>query len=412
MPKPTPLPSERRETLAFFGALCLLLSTLEYLIPKPIPFMRVGLANLPVLLALSTFDARTVLLLVTLKVLGQGFIGGTLFSYVFVFSAAGSFAAGLAMLAASRLGGARISLVGVSVFGALASNVAQLLLAVALVFGRTGWLIGPPFLAVGTVSGLLLGMLASAFERTSTWLRRSRGLASSGTPAAAVGRPPDVVHSPAPGRPRWRRARRDLLGRIVSPRGAFLAGLAMLLPFVFIEHLGLQAALVALYLALSLLVGRRFRPLFPVMATIGIVAANLLMPSGRVLWSAGPLSITSGALMLGLRKSLTFVGLVYLSLFAIRPGLPLPGKIGGLAARMVYYFERLLEADKSLDRRDPLGSLDRLLWRVAPHPAGGSTETAASAKPVPRRTTTPGWVLLSLPVLLTLGALFVDVLAL
>ena len=104
--------SDRRELLSFFGALCLLLSTLEYLVPKPIPFMRVGLANLPVLLAIGTFDARTVLLRVALKVLGQAFVSGTLFSFVFVFSAAGSLVAGAAMLLAARVGGRPEPLLG------------------------------------------------------------------------------------------------------------------------------------------------------------------------------------------------------------------------------------------------------------------------------------------------------------
>ncbi|RKX72867.1 MAG: heptaprenyl diphosphate synthase, partial [Spirochaetes bacterium] len=35
-----PLRSDRREITAFLGALCLFLSAVEYLIPKPMPFFR------------------------------------------------------------------------------------------------------------------------------------------------------------------------------------------------------------------------------------------------------------------------------------------------------------------------------------------------------------------------------------
>ena len=43
--------SDRREVAAFFGALCLFFATVEYLFPRPVPFLRLGLSNLPILLA-------------------------------------------------------------------------------------------------------------------------------------------------------------------------------------------------------------------------------------------------------------------------------------------------------------------------------------------------------------------------
>jgi uncharacterized membrane protein len=42
--------------------------------------------------------------------------------------------------------------VGISILGALASNLVQLTLARWLAFGRSAWLIAPPFLLVGLVS--------------------------------------------------------------------------------------------------------------------------------------------------------------------------------------------------------------------------------------------------------------------
>jgi heptaprenyl diphosphate synthase len=148
------------------------LSAIEYMIPKPVPFLRVGIANLPVLLGLDLLPAPLLLLVVVLKVVGQGLVGGTLFSYVFLFSAAGSFSSALAMLAARRALGSRISLVGIGVTGALFGNAAQILLARVLIFGEGAWLIGPPFLAVGTVTAVLLGLFAERFSARSAWLAR------------------------------------------------------------------------------------------------------------------------------------------------------------------------------------------------------------------------------------------------
>lgn len=165
----------RRDLVAFLGALCLFLSAVEYMIPKPIPFLRVGIANLPILVALDLLPFPSLLLLVLLKVIGQGLVGGTLISYVFLFSAVGSFASGLSMAALRRLLGPRMSLVGVSILGALLSNIAQVLLARWLIFGEGAWLIAPPFLALGTITATVLGLFAERFTARSRWLAGVRG---------------------------------------------------------------------------------------------------------------------------------------------------------------------------------------------------------------------------------------------
>ena len=160
---------ERERLRAFLGAMCLFLATLEYLVPKPLPFFRLGLANLPVLLALTIFSPREILLLVLIKALGQGLVNGTLASYVFLFSLAGSLASGLAMVVTHRLGGKWISLVGVSVAGALASNIVQLALSISFIFGPGAWSIAPLLLGIGCASGALMGVLARWFAGHSQW---------------------------------------------------------------------------------------------------------------------------------------------------------------------------------------------------------------------------------------------------
>ena len=70
--------------VAFLSALCLFLSLVEYIIPKPFPFIRTGIANLPVLIAVCTLKSRMVFLLILIKVLGQSLIQGTLLSYIFI----------------------------------------------------------------------------------------------------------------------------------------------------------------------------------------------------------------------------------------------------------------------------------------------------------------------------------------
>ena len=127
------------ERLAFFSALCLFLSAFEFTIPKPLPFFRLGLANLPLILALEKFKLKDYIALSFMKVFLQGFLAGTFFSYIFLFSFAGTFFSSLviyiAFLVFRRKG--FISFFTLSILGAFASNCAQLLCAKFILFGSS-----------------------------------------------------------------------------------------------------------------------------------------------------------------------------------------------------------------------------------------------------------------------------------
>jgi len=141
-------------TLALFGAFSLFLSTVEYLIPKPLPFIRIGIANIPVMLAIDLFPFGSYFLLVILKVIGQAIITGSLFSYVFLFSLGGTVASSPGMFTLRRLiGKQRISFIGIGVAGALLSNGAQIILARLFIFGPSARFIAPPLLLLGLVTG-------------------------------------------------------------------------------------------------------------------------------------------------------------------------------------------------------------------------------------------------------------------
>ena len=169
---PVGSPPQTQSIVALAAAVCLFLASIEYIIPKPLPFLRIGLANLPLLLALDLFPTLQFFVLLGLKILGQALIQGSLFSFTFLFSLCGSLASGTVMLAARRALRGSTSLIGISILGALASNLVQLILARYLVFGRSAWLIAPPFLLVGLVSSAVLGFLAQIYRDRSTWLRK------------------------------------------------------------------------------------------------------------------------------------------------------------------------------------------------------------------------------------------------
>jgi heptaprenyl diphosphate synthase len=158
-----------RKTLALLGAFCLFLSTIEYMIPKPLPFMRIGIANLPLMLALDIFPFHTFLVLAAIKIIGQALITGTLFSYIFLFSLTGTLLSAVSMYALRRFLGQRVSFIGVGTLGAMISNSSQLVLAWVFVFRNSVRYIAPVFLAAGLVSGIALGLFCELFCRRSQW---------------------------------------------------------------------------------------------------------------------------------------------------------------------------------------------------------------------------------------------------
>ncbi len=164
------LVSKNRETLALLSGCCVFLSMIEYIIPKPVPFMRLGIANIPVMVSLKIFPPYLTLILVMLKIAGQGIITGTVFSYIFIFSLAGSLAGGSAMILIHCLLKKHISMIGISVTGALASNLVQLAVARVLIFGESALIIAPPVIITGTISSIIIGIFTELFISRSKWL--------------------------------------------------------------------------------------------------------------------------------------------------------------------------------------------------------------------------------------------------
>ena len=175
--------AQRADLTALLGAFCFFLSAVEYMIPKPLPFMRLGIANLPILLAVDLLPLPWYLVLALVKVVGMSVISGSLFSYVALFSLAGTLVAAAVMWTAKKAGGKLISALGVSVLGAVASNAVQIVIARVLIFGEAARLIAPVFLLMGLITGAILGLFTERFAATSKWYRQASGAGLTGSSA-------------------------------------------------------------------------------------------------------------------------------------------------------------------------------------------------------------------------------------
>lgn len=161
--------------ITFLTALCLFFSAVEFALPKPIPFFRLGLANLPIILSFFILTPSQTILLIALKIFVQNLISGTLFSYTILFSLAGSFASGLSMLSLFLLfykrKNPKISLVGICIAGGLFNSLAQLLVSYIFLFKDNTKYIAPLLLGISFVTSILLGIFAQYFVNNSVWLK-------------------------------------------------------------------------------------------------------------------------------------------------------------------------------------------------------------------------------------------------
>jgi heptaprenyl diphosphate synthase len=338
------------EKVSLLGGLCFFLSALGYMIPKPLPFVRLGLANFPLLLALDILPFPYFVLLAALKVAGQALISGTLFSYVFIFSLSGTAVSSLLMYAMRKyLGKKRISLVGVSASGAMAFNAVNLVMAYYFVFGKSIRYAAAPILALGIVTGTLLGFLCEYFVRRSKWYSN---------PDAQIFNETLIPLSVKPSRTT---ARENFCTKNFSSQALAAAGLCMIPALLFNPDTYMRLVQFAFFFFIALLSGKKINPLTTFLIMLAIVFFNLLVPYGELLFSIGPLKITSGALMAGLRRAVTLEGLFMLSRFCIRSDLAFPGAFGKIAGESLRVFSRLAETKNLFNQKNWGETLDGLL---------------------------------------------------
>jgi len=375
--------------IALLGSLCLFLSAIEYLIPKPLPFMRIGLANLPLLLALDIFGPGEFFLLALLKVLGQGIIGGTLFSYVFLFSLAGTFvSAALMYLLRKLLGKKHLGFAGLGCAGAMASNGIQLVLARYLIFGASLRYLIPPFLASGFITGIALGLICEYFCRHSRWYAAMETGAEETPPQAALAGTalPEAV-------PVQKQRRNELF----NADELFAAGLLMALIFLLNHSLPGRIVQFFFFCLLAGLLGKKINPFATLIFMAGIVFFNLLAPYGKVLAVFGPLHITQGSLFAGLEKALILEGLLMLSRACIKSDLRLPGTIGSLLGESLRILELMREKKGMIKRGHIIAGIDRLMLEME----ATNNDDTKNAPPRSQQRSLKGIVLLCVIVLLT-----------
>lgn len=146
---------------AYFGvftALALIFSYIETLIPIQfgVPGIKLGLANLIIVIVLYKTGWQEALLLSVVRIILAGFIFGNLFSIIY------SLAGGILSLAvmALLLRSGRFSVMGISMAGGVCHNIGQLIIAMIVVETyQVGYYL-PVLLIAGLITGAAIGAVA------------------------------------------------------------------------------------------------------------------------------------------------------------------------------------------------------------------------------------------------------------
>ena len=152
--------TQKMARISLLVSLATVLSILENQLPIPRPlWLKLGLANVITLAALVMYDTRAAVIVACMRSLLAG-IFGALPMLMFGFPAA--LTSSLSMGLLHRLSGQRLSLVGLSVSGAVVHNLTQLLVAYfVLSLNRSSVLALMPLLVIAAVvAGIVTGLMA------------------------------------------------------------------------------------------------------------------------------------------------------------------------------------------------------------------------------------------------------------
>lgn len=290
------------------------LSMIEYAIPKPIPFMRLGIANMGIMLSLYVLPIRQVLFLTLIKVFLQALISGTFFSYIFIFSFVGSFASVFAMLLSKNIFKSKISFLGICFSGALANNLSQILLSYLMIFKSSTSFIAPILLISGFVSSIVLGTLTQKFVKDSSWYKMI--LTEDVNNVSDLENIDSQINLSAI--KKTKTTNRKILKNLTSS-------------FVLL---------------------------------LSIIFFSLLVPNGKLLFSIGSFKITQESLFLGLRRGLILILSIYVSKIIVSKLPPLKGRFGKFINMILLYFKELTSFEKENSGKNIIKKLDSHLINV------------------------------------------------
>lgn len=153
--------------IAVLSAYALALHGFEGLLPTPVPWLRLGLANIITLTTLLLYGFRAAMMVTLIRVMLGSLFTGTFLGPAFFLSLGGGLAGTLAMGLIYAAAPGLFSALGLSIIGALFHNIAQLSVAYFLFIQNIEpmLLITPFIVLIGTLTGAVNGIVSDLLIR-------------------------------------------------------------------------------------------------------------------------------------------------------------------------------------------------------------------------------------------------------
>ena len=158
-------PLLRLSIIAMLLAVAIVLSYLESFIPIWIPGVKLGLANVIILIMLYEFKFYEAGIVDILRILVVALIRGTFMSSTFFMSLSGGILSYFVMLLFSRI--KVFSIIGVSVLGSISHGVGQIAVAIIIMGTQAVAYYLPFILLLSLGTGILSGFIARSYLKRS-----------------------------------------------------------------------------------------------------------------------------------------------------------------------------------------------------------------------------------------------------
>lgn len=170
VPKGSAIPQGSMMQLSMLTVLAVAFRAAEIVIPTPLPWLRLGLANVAVLVVLVSFGGRAALLVNLARIVLASILMGTFLSPGFWLSLCAGIVACISMIIVWYCFRRWLSYIGVSVVGAYSHTMSQFFVAYLLFVRHAAILrLMPYFLLMSLLTGALTGAAATAML---SWVRR------------------------------------------------------------------------------------------------------------------------------------------------------------------------------------------------------------------------------------------------
>lgn len=155
--------TKRISTYGLLVALAFIFSYIEALVPinSPVPGIKLGLANIVVMIALYKLGAKEAFSIALVRVVLVGFTFGNLM--MMMYSLAGSVLSCSSMILLKKSN--KFSMVGVSISGGVMHNVGQILMAILVLDTVQLYYYLPVLIISGIVTGILIGIVGAEIAK-------------------------------------------------------------------------------------------------------------------------------------------------------------------------------------------------------------------------------------------------------